>query len=43
MGMWNTFKKEINKEEELDLKESLFCGDAAGRVSGKRKDFNDTD
>lgn len=41
-GMWDFFQKAMNKEE-IDIKKSFYCGDSAGRVKGKVKDFNDTD
>lgn len=41
-GMWEFFRKSLNKEE-VDMGKSFYCGDSAGRVKGKVKDFNDTD
>lgn len=40
--LWNFFSEKMNGNIDVNLTESIFCGDAAGRV-GKKKDFNDTD
>lgn len=44
-GMWDYFIKNLNGGIQVDLQESKYVGDAAGRPkTGKRKeDFNDTD
>ena len=41
VGMWKHFLTTNN--DDVDLKESVFVGDAAGRVNGKKKDFSDSD
>ena len=43
--MWKYFTAELNNEVEVDLKESFYCGDAAGRpaTKNKEKDFSDSD
>jgi len=43
--MWKIFVKECNGGIQPDLKESFYCGDAAGRLKskGKKKDFSDSD
>ncbi len=33
----------MNGNVDIDLKKSFYCGDAAGRVKGKKKDFSDSD
>ncbi len=40
--LWNFFVENMNGKIDVDLKESIYCGDAAGRL-GKKKDFTDTD
>ena len=40
--MWNLFNQH-NDGKKVDLKKSVYCGDAAGRKDGKRKDFSDSD
>lgn len=40
--LWRYFAENMNGTEQVDIKESIYCGDAAGRV-GKKKDFTDTD
>ena len=40
--LWNFCLENMNGKIDADLKKSIYCGDAAGRV-GKKKDFNDTD
>jgi len=44
-GAWDLFCKKYNGGLEVDLKESLFIGDAAGRPKTKerKKDFNNSD
>ena len=42
-GMWDFFKNELNGKTVINLEKSFYCGDAAGRVKGKKKDFSDTD
>lgn len=41
--MWNFFVDIMNGKVKIDLDKSFYCGDAAGRVKGKKKDFSDTD
>lgn len=43
--MWKYFEKNLNNGIEINMKESFYCGDAAGRPkSGSRKkDFSDGD
>jgi bifunctional polynucleotide phosphatase/kinase len=41
--MWNLFKSEFNSDHEIDLKESIYCGDAAGRNTKGAKDHSDAD
>jgi len=40
MGLWKLLKEQFN-EEEVDMEESFYCGDAAGRqkdwTAGKKK------
>ena len=45
LGMWKYFTEKANGKKKVDLKESFYCGDAAGRPkSGKKgKDFSDSD
>lgn len=38
--MWDLF---IELNGKVDLKKSFYCGDAAGRKDGKKKDFSDSD
>ena len=44
-GMWDYLVKNLNNHIDIDIANSKYIGDAAGRAaSGKRKkDFNDTD
>jgi len=44
-GMWEHFKENFSKGTDIDLGESFYVGDAAGRPAreGKKKDFSDTD
>ena len=42
LTFWEHFANNMNGKETVDLKESIYCGDAAGRLKPK-KDFNDTD
>ena len=46
-GMWSYFKSSCTEGVTLDLSDSFYCGDAAGRpenkVTGKKKDFSDSD
>ena len=44
-GMWKYFTENCNKGEKVDMKESFYCGDAAGRLKTKKaaKDFSDSD
>ncbi len=37
--MWKYFNENMNGKTEIDLKESFYCGDAAGRTN----DFSDSD
>lgn len=45
--MWKYFTKHMNNGVEVDMKESLFVGDAAGRpknwAAGRKKDFSCSD
>jgi hypothetical protein len=40
--MWNFFLESILKNNKVDMKNSFYCGDAAGR-KGPPKDFSDSD
>jgi bifunctional polynucleotide phosphatase/kinase len=40
--MWDLFEKKKNDGIKVDLKQSFYCGDAAGR-KGPPKDFSDSD
>lgn len=40
--MWELLEKS-NQGFKIDLKESFFCGDAAGRKTKEHKDFSNTD
>jgi len=44
-GMWNHFLKNLNGSLKINLTESYYIGDAAGRVAskGQKKDFSDSD
>ena len=46
-GMWSYFRSNLTGDVALDLSDSFYCGDAAGRpenkVTGKKKDFSDSD
>ena len=39
--MWDLFLQ--HNEGKIDIKNSFYCGDAAGRKEGKKKDFSDGD
>lgn len=39
--MWKDFQELTGTK--ADMAKSIYCGDAAGRVKGKTKDFTDTD
>ena len=39
--MWDLFL--THNDGKVDMKNSFFCGDAAGRKDGKKKDFSDGD
>lgn len=41
--MWKYFTSVLNEGKIVNLKDSFFVGDAAGRVNGKKKDFSDSD
>ncbi len=41
--MWNLLNQKHNGKTKVDIKDSFFCGDAAGRKDAKHKDFSDTD
>ncbi|XP_053642699.1 uncharacterized protein F21D5.5 [Cherax quadricarinatus] len=45
LGMWNFLKNEANGGVDIDMKESMFIGDAAGRPAEgkKKKDFSFSD
>jgi bifunctional polynucleotide phosphatase/kinase len=45
LGMWKHCLEEIFCDFTVNMKESFYCGDAAGRpkVGDKPKDFTDTD
>jgi bifunctional polynucleotide phosphatase/kinase len=43
LGMWKFFVGTMNETVKVNLEQSFYCGDAAGRVKGKKKDFSDTD
>ena len=40
--MWDLLEKH-NGGLKIDLAQSFYCGDAAGRKDGKHKDFSDSD
>jgi len=44
-GMWDYFTSNLNGDQEVDLSNSFYIGDAAGRPAKgtRKKDFNDTD
>jgi len=44
-GAWSFFLEILNSgaEGEVDMKESFYCGDAAGRKTKLNKDFADSD
>ena len=42
-SMWELLSDKQNGGVKINLKESFFCGDAAGRKDGKHKDFSDSD
>jgi bifunctional polynucleotide phosphatase/kinase len=44
-GMWEYFKENFSKGKDVELDESFYIGDAAGRPASKskKKDFSDTD
>ena len=41
--MWNLFSEKYNGKNKIDMQNSFYCGDAAGRKDGKHKDFSDSD
>lgn len=43
--MWEYFIKHYNSDQQIDMKKSFYCGDAAGRpqTQTKKKDFSDSD
>ena len=41
--MWKYFADVLNAGKKINLSESFYVGDAAGRVNGKKKDFSDSD
>jgi bifunctional polynucleotide phosphatase/kinase len=45
LGMWEHLRDKIFEEFKIDMKESFYCGDAAGRpkTATRPKDFTDTD
>lgn len=45
VGMWELLKDRIFKGSKIDMGESFYCGDAAGRpaTATRKKDFTDTD
>lgn len=45
LGMWEHFTKKLNKDCKVDMKDSFYCGDAAGRAktATSPKDFSDSD
>lgn len=45
VGMWKYLKDDIFQEYKIDMKESFYCGDAAGRpkTASRSKDFSDSD
>ena len=42
-AMWELFTQKYNGKSKVDMKNSFYCGDAAGRKYGKFKDFSDSD
>ncbi|XP_041376109.1 uncharacterized protein F21D5.5-like isoform X2 [Gigantopelta aegis] len=46
-GMWQHFCKKLNNSVKVNMKESFYCGDAAGRPQnwcpGRKKDFSCSD
>lgn len=42
IGMWEYFLTKMKSKPTFDIKESFYCGDAAGR-KGPPKDFSDSD
>ena len=38
--MWELF---VEHNGKVDMAQSFYCGDAAGRKNGKKKDFSDSD
>ena len=42
-AMWALLTDKFNGKVKVDLKDSFYCGDAAGRKDGKHKDFSDSD
>lgn len=44
-GMWDLLAKDLNGGVKIDISQSKYIGDAAGRpaAGGRKKDFNDTD
>lgn len=43
LGMWEEYTNQFHKTIDVNLEKSIYCGDAAGRVNGKIKDFSDSD
>ena len=41
--MWEEYTNQFHKTIDVNLEKSIYCGDAAGRVNGKIKDFSDSD
>lgn len=41
--MWKIFSENYNGKNKIDIQNSFYCGDAAGRKDGKHKDFSDSD
>lgn len=42
LELWNFFCSELNDKMEINKNDSLYCGDAAGRLKPK-KDFTNSD
>jgi bifunctional polynucleotide phosphatase/kinase len=44
-GMWDYFRDNLNDGNTINIKKSMYIGDAAGRPArgNRKKDFNDTD
>ena len=41
--MWSVFTESYNEGIKPNMKESFYCGDAAGRKDATHKDFSDAD